>query len=371
MLKLILILLGSALLTGALSKRALITPYGAGAFGLFLGSLFNLTFAPLTFTVILLYLTASLGNAIPEADGEGVDTSVILNARHAHSYNRAESFLYKTGALVLFTILPIGKPDAYISGFPAFVLAIVMLISNWANSEEEDKEDPQLIILFFQTIILSVCLWFAYWHTHAVNPMLGIISAIAVPKLLFPDRRVVTEVETVHDAFSPIRTVFALLIVWLTPGFSTSAVDASLYPTGRPRLLAAVGLEGAVEGYVLHLLLNNQTSSKSPLGYLFALPYTNWGSFTLSTSLYLLILAALLLAPICVIFSPLLPISPSPYSTAAIIMCQAVVTLDHWAWLFLAAGCLCLYIGRSLSQNCKHPKDETEALALFVPMLFG
>ena len=370
MLKLILILLGSALLTGALSKRALITPYGAGAFGLFLGSLFNLTFAPLTFTVILLYLTASLGNAIPEADGEGVDTSVILNARHAHSYNRAESFLYKTGALVLFTILPIGKPDAYISGFPAFVLAIVMLVSNWANTETEES-NPQLEILFFQTIILSLCLWFAYWHTHAVNPMLGIISAIAVPKLLFPDRRVVTEVETMHDAFSPIRTVFALLIVWLTPGFSTSAVTACLYPTGRPRLLAAVGLEGAVEGYVLHLLLNNQTSGKSPLGDLLALPYTNWGSFTLSTPLYLLVLAALVLAPLCVICSPLLPISHTPFSTAAIIMCQAVVTLGVWAWLFLAAGCLCLFIRRSLSRNCKHPKEETEALALFVPMLFG
>lgn len=370
MLKLILILLGSALLTGALSKRALITPYGAGAFGLFLGSLFNLTFAPLTFTVILLYLTASLGNAIPEADGEGVDTSVILNARHAHGYNRAESFLYKTGALVLFTILPIGKPDAYISGFPAFVLAIVMLFANLGNSDVE-KEGAEILAIPVQTIILSLCLWFAYWHTHAVSPMLGIISAIAVPKLLFPDRRAVEEVETMHDAFSPIRTVFALLIVWLTPGFSTSAVTACLYPTGRPRLLAAVGLEGAVEGYVLHLLLNNQTSGKSPLGDLLALPYTNWGSFTLSTPLYLLILAALILAPLCVIFSPLLPISPTPFSTAAIIMCQAVVTLGVWAWLFLAAGCLCLFIRRSLSQNCKHPKEETEALALFVPMLFG
>ena len=201
--------------------------------------------------------------------------------------------------------------------------------------------------------------------------MLGVISAVAVPKLLFPSRRAASNPGTPYVNFGPVQVIISLLIVWLTPGFSTSAVAASIYPAGRPRLLATVGLEGAVEGYVLHLILNNQTSGKSPLGDLLTLPYTNWGSFTLSYPIYLLILAALVLAPICVICSPLLPISPTPFSTAAIIMCQAVVTLEVWAWLFLAAGCLCLFIRRSLSQNCKHPKEETEALALFVPMLFG
>lgn len=356
----------SILLVGALSKSSFITPYIAGGVGLFLASAYNLNFLPAVFVVVSLYLTASLAAAIPESRCEGLDTSLILNEPVKVQANPLACFALKAGAVLLFAILPIPKPGAYITGWVGFALIAGLV---YANSSRPALS-RSLVVISSQTAILALAGALTYFYSDAVNPIFGIIAAVAIPKFLFPykgrRREYVSSYGINTVGVTQLQIMFSLLAVWLTPGFSTSAVATSFFYPGVNRQLAIVGLEGATEGYVLNLILRSQQSSKTPLGILLSLPYTNWGSFTVSQGLHFTILAAVLLSIVFAAVSPLTPMTSTPATSAAIVMCQAVVALGTWAWVYLIAGCLCLLIRRTLTPE----EEDSVSLALLVPMLF-
>ncbi len=126
------------------------------------------------------------------------------------------------------------------------------------------------------------------------------------------------------------------------------------------------GLEGAVEGYVLHLMLGSQVSGKSPLGDLLNNLAIEWGTFTHDYSINIIVLIAVGLAVFVSLCAPVLSIETSKYFMIFSIILQATMATGLWVLLFLGVGFLCLMIREWLT-----PYTDDSLSIAFVPRCYS
>lgn len=257
--------------------------------------------------------------------------------------NAGRLYVYRAiGILVLF-LLPIPSAPAQLPWQVTLPLGLLLLINqsgqyHWLNG-------CQYVVI--QALALGLCCWISTELGWVINPVMGVICALAIPKLLLPTQRVRTRAADNNQLFyfPWVAAVFGLLAVWMTPGYSVSAVSNTFFRRGATRSIMQGFLEGAVEGYALSLMTRGVVTGTSKWGDLLQSNVLNWGSFTPDRTVgYILMFSiciGLIIPIIYVHFSK--PITDKEtkhfkYYTTIFLVVQAVIDVNYLLPMFLLTG---------------------------------
>lgn len=338
-------LIFAGFLVCSLAKKGMISPFLAGGLAVALCSHFHTNYSILLFAAITYYVTTFLASSWAEEDNVSLTNMAMLPEIAA---NGKLNFCIKAGTLILFCFIPIPKPDFYITGIAALLVIGGIL---FANQEVKYSLGTFSVGLIIQILLFTGVTFLFNRFGATTNPSLAIVSAIAIPSLTSKSYAP-PSIDSHNLHLDPLSLITALTLTYLTPGLSTSALSTSLFPRGISQAAAAAFLEAAVEGWVINLICHNQLSGKSTLGDLLNLDTFQWGTFSVSTSTGLLILAAIPIAITLCLITPSPTFKPSPYIAAAILTTQAVVTAGPiFTTLFLAAGFTAKWLNNNPSSN--------------------
>jgi hypothetical protein len=365
---LLIVYLISLVVVGMLAKKGMIMPYSAGALGIFIAAFYQVPYRPMIFIIISLYLICSLGNGIPEAEGISMDTAMLIdNGSSKISANPIKTFFAKCLMLVMFIFIPLPPPSVHIPGLFAMILISVMLYMNRQNHAARDSFLGFILAIGIQAGLIAWVSMYVESYTDDLGGAMAIMCCLSIPGFLFPSLKAERDLADHQVTFRIVPTIFAAIFAFYTPGLTSSAVASSFFPPDQHRLIGVAALEGAIEGYIIHLIMGNYLSHKSPLGDLLGSQWVNWGQFTCDFPTILWILAAVAIGIAGAIFSPCLSFAPSRTLSVSLLMMQGILTGGSSTWLFILVGFICLFIRRKL---CRY-SDETIATAFIIPTIFG
>lgn len=318
-------------------------PLMAGALGVTLGAQTN----DIRWAILMgasLYITCFMSNTIPQSVGYSTDAEMLGVLSELNEENAGRLYVYRGAALLLFFILPIPSAPAQIPWQLSLPVGLLLLITasnrvSWLDT---------LAYTIVQGLSIWLCCWISTELGWVINPVTGVICALAIPKLLFTTKRTRIEESSNQLFFFPASAaVLGLLAVWLTPGFSVSAVSNTMFRRGVSRSIMQGFLEGAVEGYVLSLMTRGVISGKSTWGDLLQTNVLNWGSFTPSYTVMSILMFSIcigLVLPIVFVhFSK--PITRNEckhfkYYTTIFLVGQAVIDVNYLLPMFILVGLL-------------------------------
>lgn len=352
---------GLLLITLILAKNALISPFIAGGAGLTFCAYFNLDYNACLFVIISLYFAAYLTNTWAEVQGCSMTMSSMVSnsSNHEDDVNMLPLIAIKLCVLLLFLALPIGKPPLYLSGWLGLIIIGCVLYMNRSS-----YSSAKSFILSTIVMLIGFCAVFGLFNRFGSgNSSMTLIAAVAVPNLLFPSK----EEEYFHGnegGFPTILWSLTLFYVWITPGFSMAAASP-LFPLGFGRIVCTAMLEAALEGWVVHLVLTEQLSTKTPLGDLLSSSALELTTFTLSPHSKLLIVSAVLIGCLSVVAAILMPSignSPSPMLSAIVLVTQSVIASNLlWTIAFICVGLIV--------QRLTEKDPEVMAMSYIAPTL--
>lgn len=379
----VIIYLLSLLAISIMSKVGMMMPYSAGAYGIALASWFNVEYRVQVFIVLSLYMIAMLGNGVSEGEERGsLDVGMLLGGGEGkrNRYLVRLSLLGKIGLLLIFMLLPLPAPPAHLTGVLALVIISVLLVFGGGNLIGFRGEwIGYLAAVLGQGLLIGITSLWVERESDDIGGQLALMCCVSIPAMLFPYRGFSWErerekkgqeegEEELHElSFGIVPTLLSCLLCIYTPGLSSSAVAGSLFPQDNHRVLAISGLEGVVEGYVIHQLLNNNLVHKSPLGDLFGVDSIQWGYFTCDMLTVMVLWGAVLLSIAVVCLLPCPSWSKSKWITVAILMSQSLTIAGGSTWLMLVVGFISLAIRRQLSY---HLGEQTLGVAFILPTIF-
>ena len=318
-------ILALAAVISALAKCGAITPFIAGGLAIAYGSINKVSYETLIISTLLFYFAAYFANTWSETNERSMTTVQGINA----GYKPLPLFILKAITLLIFTILPIPKPTFYIQGLIAIVIAVTLYCCS-------TDDNPLGSIIFQSIVFITLEALFNRFSEHSSYTM-ALIAAVVIPSLLFP-----TRTKSIYDndaVINPIRLATALTLTLFTPGLSSNAITKSLFLPGLSQSIAGSTLDAAIEGWALHIALNNQITTKAVLGDLISLPELEWSSFTPYTSLKLVLLCLPLIAALLVLLTPMPALKLPALYPVAILTLQATLTCGlAWTIIYVGAG---------------------------------
>lgn len=314
----------------------------AGAAGLTLGAQTqDIRWA--LFMSITLYLTCFMCNSIPQSVGYSTDAEMLGVLSPLSEENAGRLYVYRAIGIAALFFMPIPSAPAQLPWQATLPLGLLLLINqsgqyNWLDG---------ICYTVIQALALGLCCWISTELGWVINPVIGVICALAIPKLLLPTTRVRTKATDNNQLFyfPWVAAVFGLLAVWMTPGYSVSAVCNTFFRRGATRSVMQGFLEGAVEGYAMSLMARGVVTGKSTFGDLLTTNILNWSSTTYDRSVMVIamisILIALVIPIVFVQFSkPTSSNSSKRYKvlTTIFLVSQGVIDTNYMIIVFLAVG---------------------------------
>lgn len=319
---LIILLIAAAI--SVLAKSGAITPYVAGGIAIAYGSINQVNYETLFITTILFYLVAYFANTWAENQGRSMTTMLNMSA----GANPLPLLLVKVITLLAFMILPIPKPAFYIQGLFAIIIAAALYRAATGI----------LMPIIYQTIVFMTLGWWFNQYADYQSYSMALIAAVAIPNLLHPDK----PRPTVYDKDVDVgftRMALSFFLTYMTPGFSSNVIIRSLFLPGLSQIISAAALEAAIEGWALHIFLNNQITTKTVLGDLLSLPELEWSTFTPYNSLKLVMLCLPIIASLIALLTPALNVALPVVVPCVILAIQSVMTCGlGWSVAFIGAG---------------------------------
>lgn len=311
-----------------LAKCGAITPFIAGGLAIAYGSINKVGYETLILSTLLFYLIAYFANTWAETNDRSMTTVISMSA----GSKPLPLFILKALTLTVFVLLPIPKPTFYIQGLIAIVIAITLYCCS--------TEGNPLPAIIFQTILFSILgALFNRWSTHSSYTM-ALIAAVAIPNLIEGNEPSKSIYQNDCNV-SIVRLVTAFTLTLFTPGLSSNAITKSLFLPGLSQSIAGSTIEAAIEGWALHIALNNQITTKAVLGDLLSLPELEWSTFTPYNSLKLVMLCLPLIAAAIVVCTPMLNLHLPVMTPIAILSIQATLTCGFaWTILYILCGCI-------------------------------
>lgn len=295
------------------------------------------------------------------------EVNTILNSEG--NLRTSTAYLITLISFVAMLALPIGKPPLLIGGLLSIPLLTIMTYKNRKMQvESKDSIAPALLCVVVQSVLFCGVLWAFNRFSDEVMPILGIIAASAVPRLLCKGSNKIKESQiSYHPSFNSYRCISAIGLVWITPGYSASCISTAFFKAGKERAITSKALESAVEGYVLRLMLTNEASGKSPLGDIVNTHLLNFGSYQPPSWFNIGIALCVLVSGLVALYIPrwFRNAKATREAQAAVLVCQAAITTGGWLILFLGAGYLAHLVNTKLC-----PNEDYENLSILTPMLF-
>lgn len=316
-------------------------PIIAGAIGVLIGQQTqDIRYA--VFMGLSLYITCFMSNTLPQVTGYSTGSEVLSELGSLNERNSAALYLYRAGGLIIFFLLPMPVAPIQIPWVISLPIATILLAF---NNPDKNKIISQVIYVIIQTSALAACGYIATQLGWVINPVMGVILALAIPKLMFKRNPIRSQPDSNLNqlvAFPYITSLAALLTLWLTPGLSASIMTNSLFRRGATRSLSQGFLAGAVEGYVISLMARGLVSGKSTWGSILETPILDWGSFTPNIQVYLIIILSICIGITLPIVSNRFEDAPNQryfkYYTMFFIGCQALTDVGYLLPMFLVVG---------------------------------
>jgi hypothetical protein len=351
-----------------LAKSSVITPFIAGGLGITYGTVTQSSYITMLYVTILFYFVAYFANTWAESDNRSMTSMINIIQPTAGELSKAKhpSLILKIITLVIFTLLPIPKPPFYIQG----ILAITIAVTFYCMNSHREAGDVITCVIAQTFILITLGVLFNRFSNHASYSM-ALIAAVAIPNLLKPgsgpggyspyqnDANIglislavsffLTFITPGYSANSITKSV-SFFLTFITPGYSANSITKSMFMPGVSQLVAGTILDSAIEGWALHIALNNQTTTKAVLGDLLSLPELEWSTFTPYNSVKLVMLCLPIIAALIVVSTPMLNVSVPIIVPCSILMLQATISCGLlWSALFILCGC----INHSLSGSDK------------------
>lgn len=328
-----------ALTVSVVAKSGGITPFTAGGLAIAYGTINQLDYVTILYSTILFYFVAYLANTWAEVNDRSMTTMFNIN-KDGQAY---PLLILKIITLMVFALAPIPKPSFYIQGLTAIVFATVMYCM-----ASDTKASHNIIAIAIQTTMFMIAgALFNRYSIHSSYSM-ALIAAVAIPNLLKKKERE-TYNPYARDVVVPFpKLAMCFLFTYLTPGLSSNVITKSNFLPGVSQSIAGTILEAAIEGWVLHIALNTQITTKSVLGDLLSLPELEWASFTPYNSVKLVMLCLPLIATIIVIATPKLKLELPILLPCVILAIQAVINCGLiWSIVFITLG----YVNSLISKD--------------------
>ena len=240
--------------------------------------------------------------------------------------NGLRTYVAKVALLVVFLFVPLPEPPTHIVGTGAMIMIGILVFIGSAQRGGGSLSKYLLVIGIQAVLIGTVSMAVDYWSDD-LGGSLALMCCVSLPNFLFPPKERVREgEEEAHElTFGIVPIIFSCIFSFYTPGLSSSAIAGAFFPPDQHRVVAMAGLEGAMEGYVIHQLLQSKLVHKSPLGDLFGTDYVQWGLFMPSQQLIYLVLGAVLLSIVCVTLIPCPSVTHSGTLSVVILLSQSLV----------------------------------------------
>jgi hypothetical protein len=337
-----------AMAISVLAKSSVITPFIAGGLGITYGTVTQSSYITMLYVTILFYFVAYFANTWAESDNRSMTSMINIIQPTAGELSKAKhpSLILKIITLVIFTLLPIPKPPFYIQG----ILAITIAVTFYCMNSHREAGDVITCVIAQTFILITLGVLFNRFSNHASYSM-ALIAAVAIPNLLKPGSGPGGYSPYQNDAnIGLISLAVSFFLTFITPGYSANSITKSMFMPGVSQLVAGTILDSAIEGWALHIALNNQTTTKAVLGDLLSLPELEWSTFTPYNSVKLVMLCLPIIAALIVVSTPMLNVSVPIIVPCSILMLQATISCGLlWSALFILCGC----INHSLSGSDK------------------
>jgi hypothetical protein len=335
-----------------LSKLGATNSYISGAAAFSFAVRMNLDIVSTTTLVVGAYLTSYFIGTELELDGASseLQTALVDSSELTTNAKRIITWL-RILIVLVFVLLPIPKPAAYISGLNAVVLVSVLVISIVPNRELLRGG----IVVLVQTVLLLICLKLV----NSSMPVPAMIGGMAIAN---------NGIDESNDEVRPpglIRLMFMLAIAWLTPGLTLGLIGSAILPSSRLKSVWILLASSAIEGWTLHVCLAGYNSSKSMLGDLLS------QVLFIKPDAHLYMCVAIAIACSIVVYRLFMSVPCIDKSrrelSLSLLLLQGVMAVGWWMLLFLAVG----YVVKLVMDILDVKSKELLSISMFVPIIGG
>lgn len=336
------------------SWYGLLTPYLAAGAALVIGPQL-VTPEELPSVVIGCYMFSHAFAGVNELAGYSVDPTTSLVTNTGTKADHTDKAWLKPALVVLFFLLPIGKPPAYLMGAGGLVFVLILLVTNKRLSKRG------LVAVLIQTVTLGISL--SLFNQNHTTGVMALIAGVVIPDLLFGNKAAPATTSTKPSALSIFATS---CVTWLTPGLSMQPVSACFMGNTTYRPLTLSLMSSAIEGWQLHQFAAGTQAAKTPLGDILVNEFQTISNATASVGLLTALCCACIL-----IFQP--PANPTvlklgkPYLIGSLVT-QAVITAGPlWAIVFILIGTVNHLVQKVLAPN----NEDIKTLSFLMPVVAG
>jgi hypothetical protein len=361
---------------GTLSIYSLVTPFVAASVTAWLSYYLHLSAEGGMIAVITVYLGCTLLQiGLAKQDLLASHTAVALheptyNPSDVDKANAARTAIITIVCLFLTIILPIPKLPTL--GGPLLFILIICLTAYSSAKQKGSSFGMNLLVVVIQSTILAFL--FDLVSSTGNNPILGLISALALPAIVLSTPQSFDSSLSTTPVFRFIPTFLCCFIALAIPGYSISSIGAAIFDHNQARTRYISVINGVMEGWVLNQLCRSSMSGKTPLGDILSSRPFLLGDDYASPIFTLCVVFSILLATVGsfilwqAAYHSFLPPAP-PYIPYRFLICfgllvQSLFTIGMWTIPFLVGGFLIFFVRLFLIGGDK----DTLALAFLVPI---